>query len=334
MRARFGNRYGPRLHFSCPKPRARACPLVALRIGVHLLAMTPAHILCIGSVLWDIIGRSAQPMPLGADRPGRITMLPGGVALNIAMALARAGHRPALLSVLGQDPEGDALLAACGRLGLDMRYVTRAADLPTDRYMAIEGPEGLCAAVADAHSLEQAGMRVLAPLFDGRLGGRDAVFQGCVAMDGNLAPDVLASCATAPELAGCDLRLAPASPGKALRLVPFLGHKRAVFYTNLEEAGLICGQALPDAPTAAQMLVAKGAARALVTDGAAIAADACATTCYTGQPPRVAVARITGAGDTFMAAHIAAELAGHPRAAALQMALASAARYVSGKDTA
>ncbi|MGA1612532.1 MAG: PfkB family carbohydrate kinase [Lutimaribacter sp.] len=296
--------------------------------------MIPPSILCIGSVLWDIIGRSTQPMPLGADRPGRITMLPGGVALNIAMALARAGHRPALLSVLGQDPEGDALLAACANLGLDTRYLTRAEDLPTDRYMAIEGPQGLCAAVADAHSLEHAGARILAPLYDGRLGGSDAPFQGCVAMDGNLAPAVLASSATAPELSGCDLRLAPASPGKALRLVPFLGHPRAVFYTNLEEAGLICGQNLPDAASAAQLLVAKGAARALVTDGAATAADACATACYTGQPPSVSVARVTGAGDTFMAAHIAAELAGQPRDGALQQALRSAARYVSGKDTA
>ncbi|MGA0925043.1 MAG: kinase, partial [Lutimaribacter sp.] len=43
--------------------------------------MTPPSILCIGSVLWDIIGRSTQPMPLGADRPGRITMMPCGVAL-------------------------------------------------------------------------------------------------------------------------------------------------------------------------------------------------------------------------------------------------------------
>ena len=57
--------------------------------------MTP-DILCIGSVLWDIIGRSPLAMRLGSDVPGRITRLPGGVALNIAMTLARFNLRPAL----------------------------------------------------------------------------------------------------------------------------------------------------------------------------------------------------------------------------------------------
>ncbi len=41
-------------------------------------------ILCIGSVLWDIIGRAGAVMRLGSDVPGRITRIPGGVAMNIA----------------------------------------------------------------------------------------------------------------------------------------------------------------------------------------------------------------------------------------------------------
>jgi sugar/nucleoside kinase (ribokinase family) len=43
------------------------------------------------------------------------------------------------------------------------------------------------------------------------------------------------------------------------------------------------------------------------------------------------VARVTGAGDTFMAAHIVAERRGVTRAAALATALAAAATYVSGE---
>jgi pseudouridine kinase len=42
--------------------------------------------------------------------------------------------------------------------------------------------------------------------------------------------------------------------------------------------------------------------------------------------------RITGAGDTFMAAHIAAELAGPPAMRRLSAAVAAAARYVAGHD--
>jgi pseudouridine kinase len=43
------------------------------------------------------------------------------------------------------------------------------------------------------------------------------------------------------------------------------------------------------------------------------------------------VTRITGAGDTFMAAHISAEAGGADRVPALNDALKSAATYVSGE---
>ena len=71
--------------------------------------MTP-DILCIGSVLWDIIGRSPVVMRLGSDVPGRITRLPGGVAMNIAMTLTRFGLRPAILTAIGRDAQGAELV--------------------------------------------------------------------------------------------------------------------------------------------------------------------------------------------------------------------------------
>ena len=48
------------------------------------------------------------------------------------------------------------------------------------------------------------------------------------------------------------------------------------------------------------------------------------------RPPEVLVTRVTGAGDTFMAAHIAAELRGETGDAALETALKAAAAHVSG----
>jgi sugar/nucleoside kinase (ribokinase family) len=44
----------------------------------------------------------------------------------------------------------------------------------------------------------------------------------------------------------------------------------------------------------------------------------------------VLVTRVTGAGDTFLAAHLVAERQGANRAAALARALDAAASYVSG----
>lgn len=287
-------------------------------------------ILCIGSVLWDVIGRSASHMRQGSDVPGRITRLPGGVALNIAMTLARFGLRPALLSAVGQDPEGNELAEACEKLGCDTRFLYRSEDLPTDRYMAVEGANGLIAAIADAHSLERAGARILRPLSDGTLGTHAAPFAGSVALDGNLKETLLDEIVRDPAFARADMRIAPASPGKAERLMPFLRAGRGVLYVNLEEAGLLCQESFKSAPEAAAKLVERGAARAVVTNGGDAACDATAEGLVAERPPEVLVTRVTGAGDTFMAAHIVAELRGAARAEALSLALDAAAAYVSG----
>ncbi|MEL7165358.1 MAG: PfkB family carbohydrate kinase [Pseudomonadota bacterium] len=290
-----------------------------------------ADTICIGSVLWDVIGRSDRAMRQGSDVPGRITRLPGGVALNIAMTLARFGLHPALLSAIGRDAEGDALVTACAARGLITDHLYRSDDLPTDQYMAVEGANGLIAAIADAHSLEQAGAKILLPLTDGGLASADAPFTGIAAIDGNLTLDLLSTIATGPVLAQADLRIAPASPGKAERLAPFLSAGRGTLYVNLEEAGLLCQRNFEDAEAAAAGLLDRGAARVLVTDGGGLAASGDAHGIVSRTPPKVLVTRVTGAGDTFMAAHISAEMRGARGADALGQALEAAAAYVSGK---
>lgn len=293
--------------------------------------MTP-DILCIGSVLWDIIGRSPVVMRLGSDVPGRITRLPGGVAMNIAMTLRRFGLKPGLLTAIGRDAEGDELVAACARMGMEVGAIYRSEDLPTDRYMAVEGANGLIAAIADAHSLEAAGDKILRPLADGRLGSELAPWAGLIALDGNLTESLLAEIAASPLFAKADLRVAPASPGKAERLLPLLAHPGATLYVNLEEASLICAAEFASAAEAAEGMLARGAHRVLVTHGGKPCAEGTAGQgVITDSPPPVLVTRITGAGDTFMAAHIVAERRGEGREAALASALRAAAIYVSGE---
>lgn len=288
-------------------------------------------ILCIGSVLWDIIGRTPAHMAAGADVPGRITRLPGGVALNIAMTVARFGLRPAALTAIGRDVEGDELVQAVARLGVDCAHAYRSDDLPTDCYMAIEGGNGLIAAIADAHSLEAAGDKILRPLADGRLGSGAAPWDGAIALDGNLTQGLLSDIARSPLFARADLRVAPASPGKAERLLPLLPMANATLYVNLEEASLLCQRRFASAPQAAEGLIARGARRVLVTDGGRASADGKAGEGVVSAAPRpVLVTRVTGAGDTFMAAHLVAERRGASRAEALARALEAAATYVSG----
>lgn len=308
------------------------CRLAGFRGAGHEAGMTKtADILCIGSVLWDIIGRSPAHMASGADVPGRITRLPGGVAMNIAMTLSRFGLKPAVLTAIGRDAEGEELIAAAARLGVDCGLAYRSDDLPTDRYMAVEGGNGLIAAIADAHSLEAAGEKILRPLADGTLGSEDRPWNGLIALDGNLTLGLLSDIAGSPLFRAADLRIAPASPGKAERLLPILPMANATLYVNLEEAGILCQTRFDATPEAAEALIARGARRVLVTDGGRATADGKAGEEVIHACPRpVLVTRVTGAGDTFMAAHLVAERRGSSRQEALSRALDAAATYVSG----
>ncbi len=290
-----------------------------------------ADILCIGAVLWDVIGRTPGPMHLGADVPGRISRQPGGVALNIAMTLCRFGLTPALLTAVGRDDDGRALLAACARMGMMTEHVFVSDHLPTDRYMAVEGANGLIAAIADARGLEAAGERILTPLRDGTFGQPERPHDGVIALDGNLTESLLAAIARDPAFASADLRVAPASPGKARRLLPLLGHSRLTLYVNREEAGLLCDSTFAGAEEAARALRARGVHRVLVTDGPHPCALADAAGLAIQLPPPTRAVQVTGAGDTFLAAHVAAELRGAGRMAALAAASQAAARHVSGE---
>ncbi|PZO65603.1 MAG: kinase [Paracoccus denitrificans] len=291
-------------------------------------------VLCIGAVLWDVIGRSPRTMSKGDDVPGRIAHIPGGVALNVAIALARRGRRPAVLGAVGRDGEGEALCSAARSLGVDVAYLTRDAGLPTDVYMAIEDDVGLIAAIADAHSLEKAGDAIVRPLRHGPLGRPGTPWLGPVVIDGNLTVEMLATLATDPALAAADLRVVPASPGKAERLAPLMAHPNATLYLNRAEAETLAGHACVDAATAAAAVIQRGAARVLVTDGGQLAACAARDgEVLTALPPSVRIARVTGAGDCFLAAHLVAEHGGLDRRAALDAAVAAAAAHVSGKDT-
>ena len=288
-------------------------------------------VVCIGSILWDVIGRPdprlAHEMRRGADLPGRVVEVPGGVALNVAVALRRFGMTPALLGAVGRDADGDALVQSCLAMGLVTEHLTRTDD-PTDRFVAIEGPEGVFCAIADARSLEAAGARILEPLSHGRLG---RPWRGPVALDGNVTETVLREIADAPLLAEADLRIVPASSGKAARLRAALGHPSAVLYLNLEEAGIVLDHRMATAPGAAAALVEAGAARAIVTDGPRTAADATRERTHLASPQAVEVIRWLGAGDLFMAAHLAAEAGGAAPPQALAAAVGAAGTYVAGR---
>lgn len=288
-------------------------------------------IVCAGSVMWDIVGKTPHPLDRGSDEPGRISVIPGGVAMNIAMALRRFDLPVTLLTCLGQDRDGDTLIVEAAQRGIRTDFVYRAPDLSTDRYIAIEDETGMIAAVADAHSLEQGADKLLAPLHDGRLGDAKTPWTGMIILDGNFRTEQLAEIAHSPVLRQADIRLAPASPGKSRRLRPFLGHPNTTLYVNRGEAEYILDAKFRTSAEAASALAATGVKQAVVTDSGNPASASMDGRTISMLPPRVTVRRYTGAGDVFLSAHICAELNGHHGKSALNRALEAAASYISSE---
>jgi len=290
--------------------------------------MKPApDIACVGSALWDIIARTERPMQPASDVPGLIDRQPGGVALNIALALTKYGQRPGLLSVIGQDVDGDLLVDELYRHKLDDHYLTRSPD-PTDRYMAIESQGDVFAAVADCGSLERAGDEVLEPFSDGRLVTPSRPYEGLVIVDGNLPEATLLAVADRCNIDAARLVFVPASPGKARRMRQLFGKGGATLFVNRTEAEVMLDQEFATSAEAAAAIREQGCF-AIVTDSGQPVTLSRSSTTVSMDIPVVNAVRATGAGDVFLAAFVAAEARGEHDISCLQAAVDAATYHVS-----
>ena len=285
-------------------------------------------ILCIGSVLWDVIARAEHEMTPGHDSPGRITRQAGGVAYNVGAALTDQGLAVELLSAVGTDPEGDLLIAQTRARGIGCDHILRVNE-PTDSYMALEQANGeVFGAVADCYTLEWAGAQILEPLTNGAIGSQARPFAGVVVVDGNLPERVLSTMCARGDLAAAKTVFVPASPGKAARLRALLQTERGTVFVNRIEAEILCEQRFDDSRAAAVALAEYGVS-AIVTDGAREATIAIDGAVMSVTPPEVEVRTVTGAGDAFLAGYLVADMAGEHPMQAMISAADAAARHIS-----
>lgn len=252
-------------------------------------------ILCIGGAAVDRKFRLAEPPRAATSNPGRGVSSFGGVARNVAENLARLGRRAALISAVGDDPDGAALVAHLAALGVETEGVLRRAGGGTAQYVAILAPDGsLAMAVADMAVLDEA-YGELAAALEPRLAAGAWVFADC-----NAPAPALERLVALARARGSRLALDAISAAKARRLPRNLTGVACLFL-NLDEARSLLEEPLGEPGALAAALLERGAASVVLTLGAggALACDGGGAAHVPAEPAEVV--DVTGAGDSMIA---------------------------------
>ena len=280
--------------------------------------MTAPGFLCVGDIDVDVlIGVDRLPTRDGKVNGRMLQRVPGGMAGNVAVALARLGARVRVLGRVGDDAEAAFALDALAAAGVDTGFVARLAGVRTFSCLALLTPDGEKSLVKlmteayrpEAEDLVPAACEGVAHIHLTSVGDA-ALCRLVVAM----ARDAGASASLDVERADC-----PADPA-ALRAA--VAGFDILFCNTESRAALDEVSQTPLAQLVPAVVTTLGAQGARIeAGGAAIHAPGIA----------VAVADTTGAGDCFAAACLYARIArGDAWPAALRFANHAAALSTTG----
>ena len=276
-----------------------------------------------GGATLDRVGRTAAAPVMGASNPGTVVRIPGGVGFNVASILARLGVHARLVTRVGADSDGEAVIAAARDAGIDTTALGVSPVAATAGYhAAFDNVGNLIIGVADMKICDE-----ITPVALGQIarGGHEHDFW---VIDANLPKDTLAFLAVEANEAGRPLAALTVSPAKAMKLIPILDRLDYLF-TNRREAAALLGLD-PMEPSAsvswlAGELARRRSTRVVVTNGAEPLAAASAGDVRAYAPPRASVKAVNGAGDSFSAGAIRGLAGGHGLNDAIRFGLAAAA---------
>ena len=251
-------------------------------------------VLCIGGSNIDRKLRLLGSLQLGTSNPARSPPeTPGGVARNVAENLARLGFSTRLVTAVGDDAAGQALLAQAAQLGLSTQGSLIASAAASDSYSAV---------------LDQAGEMLLAlsamPLVD-RLTPAQLVTATLdqatlTVIDLNLPADSVATLIEAARAHNSALLIVAVSAPKLARLPQDL---RGLQCLILNQSELRAAAPAQNTDAALLGLHARGVRQILVTSGPdGVICSELGRAPQHLLPPAVAqIADVTGAGDAFAA---------------------------------
>ena len=253
----------------------------------------------VGGMNMDIGGSASGALRLRDSNPGLVSLRPGGVGRNIAHDLRLLGAEVSLVSAVGDDAFGRALLAGCEALGLDMSMTQVRPRERSSTYLYVNDDGGdMLLAVSDMDIVDRISPQVLEPLLP-RLNSFDAVV-----LDANLSEaslGYLAETLTVPLYADA---VSVAKAPKLLRILPEL----SALKPNRLEAEALTGESDPE--RAARQLLRQGVKRVLLTLGEEGMLAAEGERILRLPRRKVTVVSTTGAGDAATAAMAWADVHG------------------------
>lgn len=219
-------------------------------LGKGYLLPDQDRIVVLGGANVDLTGRCHSAYQPGDSNPGSLSQSAGGVGRNIAENLAHLGHDVTLITLLGNDTNGDWLHQRIAAAGIRTDGLLRHPSLPTSTYLAMNDHQGqLIGALADMGIAEALTPETLAPMRS------TLVAADAVVVEANIPEATLAWLATLP-LKGT-LYADAVSTAKAPRLKPLLPHL-TVLKVNRSEADALLGLSEAGPEELAQGLLAHG----------------------------------------------------------------------------
>lgn len=257
-----------------------------------------ARVAVIGGANMDIGGFPSAQLVMGDSNPGRVRMTLGGVGRNIAENLVHLGMETHLITALGNDTNGHAIMSDCRAKGIHIDRSIIVNDMNTSVYLFMDDVNGdLNCAINDMDIQLSITPEALAPHL-AFLNSMDAVV-----MDANLSKETIRFLA---ERLCVPIYADAVSAAKVYKLKDALAHVFCL-KPNRIEAELLCNMQIRDAIDgyeAAGRLLKMGVKRVFLTMGSlgAICADESGCQFIPAGNPKIV--NTSGAGDAFTAALI------------------------------
>ncbi|MDM5340721.1 winged helix-turn-helix transcriptional regulator [Fictibacillus enclensis] len=261
----------------------------------------PKGVTCIGGAHMDRKATCRETIQYETSNPVTMTETCGGVVRNISENLGRLGAIVSLISMVGNDKEGEWVIKNTGKYGVDTSQIHKDKKQTTGTYTAILDKNGnMAVAVADMNIYEQMTVPFIMQKWP------HIAQSSLVVLDTNLPEQTLFYLTERCKLENIPVIVDPVSTIKSKKLMKSLSGIHSIL-PNKEEAEVIAGMeihGLDHCKEAARKIHGLGVKNVIITLGSqGVFASSGQEAVHLAAFP-VRTVDVTGAGDAFAAGYL------------------------------